>query len=351
MLDARIGLTVGTLDLDIDIEVADGEVLALLGPNGSGKTTTLRAIAGLHPIEQGRISLDGRILDDPAAGTFVEPADRDIGVVFQDHLLFPRMDVLDNVAFGARARGAGRAAARDAARSTLSRFGIEDLASARPSELSGGQSQRVALARAVATAPRLLLLDEPLASLDATSRASVRAELRRDLLEFGGPRLLVTHDPVDAAVLADRLVVLDAGQVVQAGPVEEVALRPASQFVADLLGVNLVHGRSRDAHTVELASGGLLTLADPLPGPQVSVAIRPQAVALHAHRPDGSPRNTWEATVADIESTTDRVRVRLDGPVPVTAEVTPAAVAELGLVAGSTVWASIKAVDLTAYER
>jgi molybdate transport system ATP-binding protein len=351
MLDTRIGLSVGTLDLDIDLEVADGEVVALLGPNGSGKTTTLRAIAGLHPIEHGRISLDGRVLDDPAAGTFIEPADRDIGVVFQDHLLFPRMDVLDNVAFGARARGEGRAAARDAARATLSRFGIEDLASARPSELSGGQSQRVALARAVATVPRLLLLDEPLASLDATSRASVRTELRLDLLEVGGPRLLVTHDPVDAAVLADRLVVLDAGRVVQSGPVEDVALRPASQFVADLLGVNLVHGRATDAHTVELASGGLLTLADLLPGPQVSVAIRPQAVALHAHRPDGSPRNTWEATVADIEATTDRVRVRLDGPVPVTAEVTPAAVAELGLIAGSTVWASIKAVDLTAYER
>jgi molybdate transport system ATP-binding protein len=351
MLDARVEMALGTLSLDIDLTVDDGEVVAVLGPNGAGKTTTLRAIAGLQPLDGGRIALDGRVLDEPATATFVEPAARGIGVVFQDHLLFPRMTVLDNVAFGLSATGTGRSAARASALEVLDRFDIADLADVRPRELSGGQSQKVALARAVAIRPRLLLLDEPLAALDASARASVRTELRRDLRRVGGPRLLVTHDPVDAAVLADRLVVVESGAVVQSGPVEEVALRPRSRFVADLLGVNLVHGRSIDAHTVELSTGGRLTLADPLPGPEVSVAIRPQAVALHAHQPDGSPRNTWQATVADLETSNDRVRVRLDGPVPLTAEVTPSAVVELALAPGSDVWASVKAVDLTAYER
>jgi molybdate transport system ATP-binding protein len=351
MLDAQVEVRLGTLDLVVPLQVAEREVVALLGPNGSGKSTALRAIAGLQPLDGGRLVLDDRVLDDPATGTFVAPESRTIGFVVQDHLLFPRMDVLDNVAFGLRAAGARRRDARASARAVLERLGSADLAGARPHELSGGQSQKVALARAIATRPRLLLLDEPLAALDASARASVRTELRRDLVEVGGPRLLVTHDPVDAAVLADRVVVIEAGHVVQTGTVEEVALRPASPFVADLMGVNLVHGRAVDTHTIELSSGGRLTLADPLPGHDVSVAIRPQAIALHAHRPDGSPRNTWSATVADVESTAERARVRLDGPIPVTAEITPAAVADLGLAPGSDVWASVKAVDLTAYAR
>lgn len=351
MLHADLALTRGTLDLALALEVADGEVVALLGPNGSGKTTALRAIAGLQPISSGRIDLDGTTLDEPATGTFVDPSDRHIGVVFQDHLLFPRLSVLDNVAFGLRARGERRAAARAAATATLDRLGLADLADARPHELSGGQSQRVALARALATAPRLLLLDEPLASLDATARVAVRTELRHDLVAAGGPRLLVTHDAVDAAVLADRLVVVESGRVVQSGTVEEVSTRPASRFVADLLQVDLLNGDGDGAHAVRLASGAVLTLADPVRSGPVSVAVRPRAVALHAHRPEGSPRNAWEATVALVEVDVDRARVRLDGPVPVTAEVTPAAVRELALAAGATVWASVKAVDLVAYAR
>lgn len=356
MLTARIVLTRGELTLDLELEVADREVVALLGPNGSGKTTTLRAIAGLEPLESGRVTLvDGgagtRVLEDPATATFVEPAARHLGVVFQEHLLFPRLSVLDNVAFGLRTQGVGRNAARSTAREVLQRFDLADLASARPRELSGGQSQRVAVARAVATAPAALLLDEPLASLDASTRAAVRTELRRNLVEVSGPRLLVTHDPVDAAVLADRLVVLERGRVVQTGTVEEVSLRPASRFVADLVGVNLLHGAGEGTHTVRLDSGALLTLADAVPAGELSVAIRPQAIALHAHRPDGSPRNTWEANVAEIEVDRDRARVRLDGPVPATAEVTPASIRDLALEQGTAVWASVKAVDLTTYGR
>jgi molybdate transport system ATP-binding protein len=274
-----------------------------------------------------------------------------MGMVFQDHLLFPRQSALDNVAFGLRARGASKAAARHAARAWLDRFDLTDHAGALPRTLSGGQSQRVALARALATEPRLLLLDEPLAALDASTRLRVRTELRRHLATFAGARLLVTHDPLDAIVLADRLVILEAGRVTQTGSPALVTSRPASRYVAELVGINLLAGVADGERGVLLDSGTVLTVADPLPGQEVSVAIRPRAIALHRRQPDGSPRNAWRATVADLEADRDRVRVTLAGPVPVTAELTPAAVAELDLAHGTPVWASVKAVDLTTYER
>jgi molybdate transport system ATP-binding protein len=298
-------------------------------------------------------------------------------VVFQDYLLFPRMSVLDNVAFGLRARGVGQAEARDRAHGWLRRLDIDAQAPARPRTLSGGQAQRVALARALATDPRLLLLDEPLAALDAGARLQVRTELRRHLATFAGARLLITHDPVDALVLADRLVIVESGRVTQTGTPAEVTARPRSRYVARLVGINLLHGTATDPHTVRLATGADLTTADPVPPPVppptpaaatgpaggaglagaagaeagVAVAIRPQAVALHRRRPDGSPRNTWSATVVDLEADRDRVRVTLDGPVPLTAEVTPAAVADLELAPGTPVWATVKATDLTVYRR
>ena len=349
MLRAGMDLTLGELHLDVDLEVADGEVAALIGPNGAGKTTALRAIAGLHPLDGGRIEVDGEVLDDPAAGVFVAPARRPVGFVFQDYLLFPRLSALDNVAFGLRCRGWGRAAARSEAGRWLARLGLADQAGKRPRALSGGQAQRVALARALITDPRLLLLDEPLAALDAARRPQVRSELRRHLATFDGGRLLVTHDPVDALVLADRLLVLEGGRITQVGSPAAVAARPASPYVAELIGVNLLQGRASGERTVRLASGAELVVADPLPGPDVALALRPQAVALHRHRPEGSPRNCWSATVEDLEARRDRVRVSLAGPVTLVAEVTPAAVAELGLVAGARVWASVKAVDLSAY--
>ena len=351
MLHAALRVHLGELHLDVDLSIEDGEVVALLGPNGAGKTTALRAIAGLHPLDHGRITLDDTVVDDPAAGTFVPTAERSMGMVFQDHLLFPRQSALDNVAFGLRARGATRAAARATARAWLDRFDLAEHAGALPRTLSGGQAQRVALARALATEPRLLLLDEPLAALDAGTRLRVRTELRRHLATFAGARLLVTHDPLDAVVLADRLVILEAGRVTQTGSPALVTSRPASRYVAELVGINLLAGVADGERGVRLASGTVLTVADPLPGQEVSVAIRPRAVALHRHQPDGSPRNTWRATVADLEADRDRVRVTLAGPVPVTAELTPAAVAELDLVHGTPVWATVKAVDLTTYER
>ncbi|MGH9233389.1 MAG: sulfate/molybdate ABC transporter ATP-binding protein, partial [Acidimicrobiales bacterium] len=268
---------------------------------------------------------------------------------------------LDNVAFGLRARGLGKAAARERAAALLDRVGLAGQARSRPRALSGGQAQRVALARALATEPRVLLLDEPLAALDASARLHVRAELRRQLASFPGARLLVTHDPVDALVLADRLVVIETGRVTQRGTTAEVARRPRSRYVAELVGLNLLHGTAAGEHTVRLAGGAELTVADPLPGHEVAVAVRPQAVTLHRRPPEGSARNAWPAVVVDLEADHDRVRVQLteraqagtDGASlsAIVAEVTPASVAELGLAPGTDVWATVKAVDLAVYER
>lgn len=347
-----MAVSVGDLDLSVGLTAGAGEVVALLGPNGAGKTTIVRALAGLVPIDGGHIVLDGRTLDDPVAGTFVAPEKRPVGVVFQDYLLFPRMSALENVAFGLRAKGADRRLSSEAARAWLERFGLGDHASSRPDALSGGQAQRVALARALATEPRLLLLDEPLAALDATTRVRVRAELRRHLASFDGIRILVTHDPIDALVLADRLVIVERGRVSQTGTPAAVTARPATQYVADLVGVNLLRGRLVDEHTVLLTAGGTLTVASPeaLSGGEVAVAIRPQAVALYRHQPEGSPRNTWRAPIADLEADRDRFRVTLGGAVPLTAEVTTEAAHSLALEPGQELWASVKAVDIDVYE-
>ena len=273
MLRAEVDVRLPDLHLQLDLRVDDGEVVALLGPNGAGKTTALRAIAGLRPLDAGRIELDGRVLDEPAAGTFVPPEQRSVGVVFQDHLLFPHLTALENVAFGLRARGVRRREARAAAQAWLDRMGLADVAGARPRTLSGGEAQRVALARALAVEPRLLLLDEPLAALDAGTRVRVRADLRRHLAAFPGGRLLVTHDPLDAIVLADRLVILERGRVTQTGTPAEVTARPASRYVAQLVGINLLFGTAAGERTVRLDTGGELTLADALPAAEEHTQI------------------------------------------------------------------------------
>jgi len=207
-LDVAARIVRGTFSIEVTLAVAPGETLALLGPSGAGKTSILRLVAGLLAAADGAVHVDGEVLDDAASGTFVAPEHRSVGWLPQDHALFPHLDATGNVAFGLRARGVGRAAALAEARGWLDRFGLAARAHARPSELSGGEAQRVALARALATRPRLLLLDEPLSALDPATRSELRAWLQDHLAEHSGPRILVTHDPVDAEALADRVVSL-----------------------------------------------------------------------------------------------------------------------------------------------
>ncbi|MFM2077443.1 MAG: hypothetical protein RJA49_1333 [Actinomycetota bacterium] len=347
-LGTAIGVRLGTLHLAVELDVADGETLALLGPNGAGKSTALRAIAGLHALHTGRIEVDGRTLDDPAADTFVPPEQRPIGVVFQDYLLFEHMSVLENVAFGLRARGTPKAEARRRAQEWLERVGLASTAGERPAALSGGQAQRVALARALATDPRVLLLDEPLAALDAGTRASVRRDLRLHLASFAGMRLLVTHDPVDAYALADRVAILEAGRVVQTGTLAEVAAHPRSRYVADLVGVNLVHGEVSDG-VLHTELGAAVVIADAPSGPSFAV-IRPHSLTLTRDAPAGaSSRNVWHGTITDIDRLGERARVGIEGILPLTAEITIAALDSLALRPGDDVHVAAKATDIDVY--
>jgi molybdate transport system ATP-binding protein len=348
ILDAQLQLAIGEFRLDVALRVDPGEVVAVLGPNGSGKTTTLRLLAGLLALDAGHIAVDGATVDDPSVPTFVVPEQRAVSVVFQDYLLFPHLSALENVAFGLRARGSAKAAARTEASRWLGAFELDDLAGRKPKQLSGGQAQRVALARALAPAPRLLLLDEPLAALDAGTRTTVRRDLRRHLDDFDGATVLVTHDPLDAIALASRVVILEHGRVSQAGSIQEITERPTSRYVADLIGLNLLHGVAH-ATTVDLeGTDATVALADPADGP-VHVLIHPNAVALHTERPGGSARNQWPGRVVGFDLLGDRVRVRVDGAVPLVAEITPAAVAALDLREGQQVWTAVKATEIETY--
>jgi molybdate transport system ATP-binding protein len=347
-LDAHFGFSVADFRLDATLAVAGGEVVAVLGPNGSGKTTALRLLAGLLGLDDGHIVLDGETLDDPAAGVFVPPERRPVSILFQDYLLFPHLSAVDNVAFGLRARGMGTAEARRRASEWLARLGLADKAGDRPRQLSGGQAQRVALARSLATEPRALLLDEPLAALDVGTRATVRRDVRRFLDEFSGVTVLVTHDPLDAIALASRAVILENGRVSQTGTIDEITTRPTSRYVADLLGLNLLPGTAEGRVVTLDGSGAEVELAEPAAG-SVYALIHPNAVALYPTLPEGSPRNHWSGRVTGFDLLGDRVRVRVSGEVSLVAEVTPAAVAALDLHEGQEVWTVVKATEVETY--
>jgi molybdate transport system ATP-binding protein len=347
-LEAHVVLTLGNLALDVGRDVDATAVVALVGPNGAGKTTLVRALAGLQRLDRGRVTIDGDVVEDPGAGICLPPEQRHLGVVFQEHRLFPNLDALDNVAFGLRATGTAKAAARATAVQWLDRIGLHDVARLRPSQLSGGQAQRVALARALAVEPAVLLLDEPLAAVDAAARTELRHLLRTELRRYPGVRLVVTHDPVEAAALADHLVVLEAGRVTQQGVLSDVTARPRSPWIASMVGLNLLSGVA-DHGTVRLDSGATVaTAAGDVRGPTF-VAIRPNAVSLHRHQPEGSARNVWPGQAGELYLAGDRARVRVTGAVPVIAEVTAASVAELHLADGGPIWASVKATDVDTY--
>ncbi|MFY1622847.1 ABC transporter ATP-binding protein [Micromonospora sp. WMMD723] len=347
LLDGHLVVDRAGFRLDVRLHVAAGEVVALLGPNGAGKTTALRALAGLQPLDAGWLRLDGVELDRPDGRTFVRPERRPVGVVFQDYLLFPHLTARDNVAFGPRRQGLPRRAARERADRWLDRVGLAGYAGRRPRQLSGGQAQRVALARALAVHPALLLLDEPLAALDARTRLDTRAQLHRHLTDHAGAAVLVTHDPLDALALADRLVVVEDGRVVQEGDPASVTGRPRTDYVARLVGLNLHRGRA-DGRRVRLADGLAVPTADRLDG-DAFVVFAPTAVRLHPHRPDDTTRPGWSATVTGVHRHGDHLRVQLTGVLDTVADLTPAAATGLRLRPGQQVWASVADGDTRAY--
>ena len=344
--EIRVDGFVAALDLTVD----RGETVALVGPNGAGKSTVMRAIAGLLPLASGRLAVDGQTWDAPDDGLFVPPESRRVGVVFQRYLLFDHLTSIENVAFGLRANGADKRSARAAAHDALDLLGVGEVADRRPSALSGGQAQRVALARALVTHPAVLLLDEPLAALDVSTRGSVRHELAGWLVDgvaVQACRLLITHDPVDAHALADRVVVLEAGRVVQRGTLAELAAAPRSSYVADLMGTNLLRGVLRGGSFLVAGGDDLAIGAHDAHDGDAIAAIRPAAIALHRDRPEGSPRNVWQTTISGIDRSNDRVRVRLDAPLSLVVEVTEAGLAALAVDVGDGVWASVKASEIS----
>lgn len=344
-LDATIDCQVGSLHLDVSLQIAPGQVLALLGPNGAGKSTILRVLAGLRPLDHGRIRIDDTVVDDPALDVFVPADGRPIGFVFQDYLLFDHLSVLENVAFGLRARKISKALARAQAQQWLERLGLEGLADRRPPTLSGGQAQRVAVARAVATSPRLLLLDEPLSALDVGTRAQIRRDLKAFLDSYEGMRLLVTHDPVDAHALADVVAIIEDGRIVQSGTLEDIAARPRSRYVADLVGLNVVAGTVHDG-TLVTVDGARVVIADAVPGRALAM-FHPRSITITRHSPQGSSvRNDWPGTIVGIERMGDRARLQLRGPLVMTAEVTVSALVDLELQIGDEVRATVKATDI-----
>jgi molybdate transport system ATP-binding protein len=347
-LQADLRLTRGLLRLGVGLSAQPGQIVAVLGPNGSGKTTLLHTLAGLIRLQHGQIQVAGSVWDSPAENVWMTPEQRRTGLVLADHLLFPHLSVIDNVGFGPRSRGASRASARARASSELEALGLGDRLDVRPRELSSGQAQRVALARALATDPALLLLDEPLSALDPTTRAQTRADLGVRLRGFDGITILVTHDPLDALSLADRLVFIEAGRLVQEGSPQEVIARPRDAYVAQVVGLNFLRGQRISDQQVDVA--GTTVVAPEVPaGSAVCVTIPPSAVALYRDRPHGSPRNTWPVTVTDIQLIGQTARVSLNGPFTLVAEVTIAAVADLRLTAGQGLWATVKATEVHAY--
>ncbi|WP_197371878.1 ABC transporter ATP-binding protein, partial [Streptomyces clavuligerus] len=326
------------------LDAAPGTTIAVVGPNGAGKTTLLRALLGLTPRAHAALRLgDEEVTRHP-------PHLRGVAWVPQDGALFPHLSALANTAYGPRAQGVPRAEARRRAREWLDRLGVGALAHRRPDRLSGGQAQRVALARALAARPRLLLLDEPLAALDQTTRARVRHTLRAHLKDFTGVCLIVTHDPVEAVSLADRVLVLDEGRALQDAPPAEVTRAPRSPWVARMLGRNAWVG-TVDGRGLALPGGGTLTAAEPLPLPAGTPAlavIPPEAVSVHRERPGGSPRNVWPGSVREVTASGSRMRVLITSShVPdLIAEMTPQAVAELDLRDGTRVWAGVEATGV-----
>jgi molybdate transport system ATP-binding protein len=342
--------TVADRGLDIRLSVGDREVVALLGPNGAGKSTVLSVVAGLLRPSSGRSTLNDRVLFDVgrpgSPGSWLPAHQRGVALLAQEPLLFPHLTALENVAFSPRSRGLGRQESRAAAHRWLAEVDATQYAGRRPAQLSGGQAQRIAVARALAADPELLLLDEPMAALDVAVAPALRQLLRRVLVDR--PVVIVTHDVLDALLLADRVVVIDDGHIVEDGPTAQVLARPRSAFAARIAGLNMVRGVAT-GHGVRSPQGRYVEGLAESPVEQGADAVavfRPSAVGVYVRAPGGSPRNVVEATVTELEPHGDQVRVRT---ADLSADVTPAAVADLDLAPGVRVVLTVKATEVAIY--
>ncbi|BBY08780.1 sulfate/molybdate ABC transporter ATP-binding protein [Mycobacterium noviomagense] len=358
MSELQLRAAVAARGLDVQFSVSAGEVLAVLGANGAGKSTALHVIAGLVRPDAGLVRLGERVLTDTAAGIHVATHDRRVGLLLQDPLLFPHMSVAANVAFGPRSRRGLLWDARDKASALrwLRAVDAEELADRKPRQLSGGQAQRVAIARALAAEPDALLLDEPLAGLDVAAAAAVRAVLRNVVTRNARSTVLITHDLLDVYTLADRVLILESGRVAEVGPVAEVLAAPRSHFGARIAGVNLVNGTLGPEGALHASSGAVWhgAVSDDLTTGQQAVAVfAPTAVAVYREAPHGSPRNTVAVTVAELDSRGPAVRVRgaeqPDGAPGLAADITVDAAAELSLTPGQRVWFSVKAQEVALH--
>ena len=358
MTDLHLRAVVGGRGVDIEFSIAAGEVLAVLGPNGAGKSTALHAIAGLVRPDSGVVRLGDRILTDTAADVFVPIHARRVGLMLQNALLFPHLSAAANVAFAPRSghRKRPRRAARATAAHWLAQVDATDLADRMPRQLSGGQAQRVALARALAADPDVLLLDEPLAGLDVSTATAMRKLLRNTLSRDGRSAVLITHDLLDVLTLADRVLILESGTVVETGSVASVLAAPRSHFGARFAGVNLVSGTAGPGGALKTEWGAAWhgsPAPDVVVGQHAVAVFSPAAVAVYRDKPHGSPRNTLEVTVAELDSRGPAIRVRADeqpdGAPGLAADITGESAAELRVAPGERVYFSVKAQEITVH--
>lgn len=354
-LQAQVRVRRGDFVLDAALQVRRGEILAILGPNGSGKSTLLGALAGLIPLESGTVAVAGRTISDTDRGTAVPPEHRGVGLLGQEPLLFPHLSAIENVAFGRQSQGMRRPDARAEADGWLAAVGLDGFENRKSSQLSGGQQQRVAIARALAAQPQVLLLDEPLAAVDVPTASLLRQLLRERLAATGTAAVFVTHDVLDAMVVADRVAIMQEGRIVEAGPTQRVLGVPRTRFVAALVGVNLVTGMLDRDRSLQMADGrrfsGRILGDDPPPGASVSAVFRPAALRVTVGSGLGSEPNSWDARVAALEPSTGGIRIRLAGDPAIVAEVSPVDVAEHALIVGSMVRVSVAEADVVLRAR
>jgi molybdate transport system ATP-binding protein len=353
VLDARLEFERGGFRLAAAFTVARGETLVLVGESGAGKTTALRLLAGLERVTRGSLVVDGTTWFD--SDVFLPPHERGVGYVPQDDALFPHLTAGENVAFGLAPLRLTKPERRARVAESLAQAGASEFADRRPGALSGGQRQRVALARALVLRPAVLLLDEPLSALDPRTRRAVRGELRALLERLPCATVFVTHSPLEALAIGDRIAVLEHGRLDQVGEREELLLKPRSSYVADFLGLNLFRGRIErvaDGGSRLVTAAGTIALADDAEPGEAFATVSPREIGLALEPPLGSARNVFVGGVVEVVPEPphgERVRVALDTKPLLVAEVTREAVKDLGLTPGRLVYASFKASGVVTY--